>query len=338
MFVGGSMKDSAAGHRELTILTLNIYFGTDLGPAFGAKDFPDLIATLGKLWAEVQATDIPARAASIARQIAMGAPDLVALQETALWSTGTPGAMAPKYDFLLLVLEALQNEGLSYAPIAVNRDLNRPAPLDMSGNFVEFQDRNAVLLRVGPNPSKILPYDIQAKTFATLYEKGSPLMGTLTVPRSMIVVDALLDKRKFRFVATHLESLEETVQLAQSNELVAWLANANLPVIMVGDFNSNGNQDPKVQDCTRTYPDLIAAGFRDTWAAVNAADPGNTCCHAPDLRNIMSELDRRLDLILLRGAITPLSAKLVAAEPAARTASGVWPTDHAGVFAKLRLD
>ena len=41
---------------------------------------------------------------------------------------GTPGAMAPKYDFLLLVLEALQNEGLFYAPIAVNRDLNRPAP------------------------------------------------------------------------------------------------------------------------------------------------------------------------------------------------------------------
>ncbi len=332
------MKDSAAGHREITVMTLNVYFGTDLGPAFGAKDFAELIATLGKIWSEVQATDIPLRAESIARQIAISAPDLVGLQEIALWSTGTPGAMAPKYDFLLLVLDALQKEGMTYAPIAVNRDLNRSAPYDMSGNFVEFQDRHAVLLRVGPNPSSVHPYDIQAKTFATLYETGSSLMGTLTVPRSWIVVDSMLGERRFRFVETHIESLEETVQVAQSNEMIAWLANADLPVIVVGDFNSNANQDPQVLDYTRTYPDLIAAGFRDAWAVLNAADPGNTCCHAPDLRNIMSELDRRLDLILLRGAITPLSARLVAAEPAARTASGVWPTDHAGVFAKLRLE
>src|SRR5580692_1826300 len=97
-----------SGHREVTVLTLNVYFGTDLGPAFGAQDLTELIETLGKLWAEVQATDIPGRAASVARQIAASAPDLVGLQEIALWSMGTPGAMAPKYDFLLLILDALQ--------------------------------------------------------------------------------------------------------------------------------------------------------------------------------------------------------------------------------------
>jgi endonuclease/exonuclease/phosphatase family metal-dependent hydrolase len=246
--------------------------------------------------------------------------------------------MVPKYDFLLLVLQALQKEGFFYTPIAVNRDLNRSAPCDMNGNFVEFQDRHAVLLRVGPNPSKVRPYDAQAKTFTTLYEVGSPLMGTVNVPRSWIAVDALLDDRKFRFVETHIESLEETVQVAQNNELIAALANVGFPIIMVGDFNSNANRRPEVEDYTRTYPDLIAAGFTDAWAAVNSGDPGNTCCHAPDLRNIAAELNRRLDLVLLRGAITPISAKLVAAEPAARTASGVWPTDHAGVFAKLRLE
>ena len=332
------MEESSPGHREVTVLTLNVYFGTDLGPAFGAQDLSELIETLGKLWAEVQATDIPGRAVSVAHQIAASAPDLVGLQEIALWSVGTPGAMAPKYDFLLLILEALQNEGLFYAPIAVNRDLNRFAPADMSGNFVEFHDRHAVLLRVGPNPSKVRPYDVQAKTFATLYEKGSPLLGALSVPRSWIAVDALLDARKFRFIETHLESLEEAVQVAQSNELISWLANADLPIIMVGDFNSNGNQDPRVEDHTSTYPDLLAAGFRDAWAALNAGDPGLTCCHAPDLRNIEAELNRRLDLILLRGAISPISVKLIAAEPAARTPSGVWPSDHAGLLAKLRLD
>jgi len=332
------MKDSATGHREVTVMTMNVYFGTDLGPAFGAKDFPELIGTIARLWNEVQATDIPARATSIALEIAASAPDLVGLQEIAQWSTGTPGAMSPKYDFLLLVLEALQKEGFFYTPIAIRQDLDRTAPLDMNGNLVRFEDRHAVLLRVEPNPTQVRPYNIQSQTFTTLYESASPLLGTVRAPRSWIAVDAMLSDRKFRFIETHLESLEEAVQVAQNKELIAGPVDTPLPIIMVGDFNSNGNRRPDLPDNTPTYPELIAAGFQDTWAAVNSGDPGNTCCHATDLRNIASELNRRLDLILTRGAIAPISAKLVATEPSARTRSGLWPSDHAGVLTKLRFD
>ncbi len=329
----GSLDD-----RELSVLTLNVYFGTDLNPVFAANDLPGLISTISRMWEEVQGSDIAARAASIARQIAQAAPDLVALQEIARWSEGTPGAMTVRHDFLLLILEALQAEGMFYTPIAIANDLDQAGPLDMNGNFVRIEDRHAVLLRVAPMPARVLPFGIEAKRFATVYEAPSPMLGSLQSPRSWIAIDAMLDDRKFRFVETHLESFDEAVQVAQNKELIAGPANVEFPVIVVGDFNSNGNQQPGMPDLTPTYAHLIEAGFQDAWTALNSGDPGNTCCHAPDLRNIISELDRRLDLILTRGAITPIVAKLVATEATARTPSGVWPSDHVGVFAKLRFE
>jgi len=319
-------------------MTVNVYFGTDLGVLFAAKDLPELLEAVGNVWAEVQATDIPGRAASIAHEIASATPDVVSLQEVVQWSTGAPGAMSPKFDFLLLILEALRNEGCFYTPIAISKDLDQSGPLDTNGNFARIEDRHAVLIRIEPPPTKVRPYNAQTHAFSKVFAIGSPLLGSLTVPRSWIAVDAMLDDRKFRLVETHLESMDEAVQLAQERELVASLASTESPIIVIGDFNSNGNQQPGVPDNTATYPELLAAGFSDAWAAVNRDDPGNTCCHAADLRNSVSALNRRLDFILTRGAITPLSARLVAAEPAARTPSGLWPTDHAGLLAKLRFD
>jgi endonuclease/exonuclease/phosphatase family metal-dependent hydrolase len=332
------MKDSASDHRDVTVMTMNVYFGTELNGVFVAKDPPALIRTIKKMWEEVQATDIPARAASIAHQIAIAAPDLVGLQEIVRWSTGTPGAMSVQHDFLPLILEALHAEGAFYTPIAIANDLDQAGPLDMNGNFLRIEDRDAVLLRIGPSLTRVRPYNIETKNFTRLFQAPSPMMGSLQAERSWIAIDAMLEEHKFRFIETHLESLDQAVQVAQARELLAGPAKIELPIVMTGDFNSNGNQTPGAPDLTSTYPELIAAGFQDTWSAVNAGDPGNTCCHAPDLRNINLELSRRIDLILTRGAISPISARLVGAEAAARTTSGVWPTDHVGVLAKLRFD
>ncbi|HKN01148.1 MAG TPA: endonuclease/exonuclease/phosphatase family protein [Candidatus Binataceae bacterium] len=230
------MKGSVSGHRDVTVMTMNVYFGVDLEPVFAARNLPELIETVAGVWAHVQATDISARATSIAREIAAADPDLVGLQELAEWSIGKPGAMSPRFDFLLLILEALQQEGAFYAPIAIRKDLDQTAPLDMNGTLLRFEDRHAVLLRIEPLPTQVRPYNIQSETFTRLLETASPLMGSLRVPRSWI-----------------------------------------------------------------------------------------------------SELNRRLDLVLTRGAIAPISAKLVGADPDARTPSGVWPADHAAVLAKLHL-
>jgi endonuclease/exonuclease/phosphatase family metal-dependent hydrolase len=321
---------------DLTVMTLNAYFGCEFGALFAANELPQFIATVGELWRQTTASDVPARARRIAHEIAAARPDLVALQEVTQTYTGTPAAMAIKHDFLRLIIEALRTEGVFYIPVAITRDLDQVVPLDTNGNFLRFTDRDAVLTRVDPLPA-VRPYDIQIGTFSQLFQIKSPLTGSVPLKRCWIAVDSTIGEAKFRFVTSHIESFDHAIQLAQARELIAELADAALPVIIAGDFNSNANRQPDIGDYTDTYPALIEAGFTDAWAAVNPGDPGNTCCRAADLRNSLLSLDRRVDLILTRGALTPVSAKLVAADPVARTSTGIWPTDHAGIVAALRF-
>lgn len=322
--------------RNLIVMTLNVYFGCEFGALFAAGGLPEFVAAVGELWHQAEASDIPARSRRIAHEIAAAKPDLVALQEVVQWSTGTPGAMTIKYDFLRLILEALRTEGVFYTPIAITRDLDQVVPLDTNGNLMRFKDRDAVLLRVDP-PPVVRPYDIQVGTFSQLFQIKNPLTGSVPLPRGWIAVDSTIGEAKCRLVTSHVESIDHAIQLAQARELIAELADATLPVIIAGDFNSNANRQPDIEDYTDTYPALIEAGFTDAWAAVNPGDLGNTCCHAADLRDPVLSLDRRIDLILTRGALTPISARLVAADPVARTSTGIWPTDHAGIVAILRF-
>jgi endonuclease/exonuclease/phosphatase family metal-dependent hydrolase len=332
------MQSSASGHYDVTIMTQNVYFGTDLEPVFAARSPSELIEASQRVWTEVQASNIPERTARIAHEIAVAKPDLVGLQEVAQWSTGSLGAMSVRYDFLESILRSLRDEGSFYVPIAIKADSTHAEPLDSAGTLIQFTDRHAVLLRIDPDGARIQPYNAQAETFSKLIHVSNPVAGSIGVMRSWIAVDAIIGDRKFRLIETHIESLDEAVQLAQARELVAGPANTTLPVIMVGDFNSNANREPGVRDYTSTYPELIAAGFHDVWAIANPDDPGNTCCHARDLRNSTSDLNRRIDLFLIRGPVMPIAAQLVGNNPAFRLTSGLWPSDHVGLIAKLWIE
>src|SRR5262249_21083989 len=136
---------------------------------------------------------------------------------------------------------------------------------------------------------------------------------------------------------THLESFDAQVQVAQAEELLAGPANCDLPTILIGDINSDGNRKVGSRDTTPTYPMLLEAGFNDVWAAVNPGAPGFTGVQPVDLRNQEAALFMRIDLLLTRGAVTPISAELHGATPDIKTKSGLWPTDHAGLLASLRI-
>ena len=84
------------------------------------------------------------------------------------------------------------------------------------------------------------------------------------------------------------------------------------------------------------YNNVIAAGFTD--AAV-AGGRGNTvtCCQDFDLLNPISALDARVDFVLFRGHFSVKRAAVVGDRPRDRTRSGLWPSDHAGLVAVLRI-
>ena len=97
-----------------------------------------------------------------------------------------------------------------------------------------------------------------------------------------------------------------------------------------GDFNTTAD-DPS-NPSHQIYQALIHAGLTDAW---NPQRPGPTCCQDPKLLNARSQLEHRIDLILLRGAFAVENINLIGNKPSDRTPSRLWPSDHAGIVATL---
>lgn len=93
---------------------------------------------------------------------------------------------------------------------------------------------------------------------------------------------------------------------------------------IVGDLNARP-EEVRVPD-----------GFRDAWSAAgNDPARGATCGQAADLANPSSSLRERIDYVLVRDAEV-LDCRVVGAEEADRSVPhGLWPSDHAGVVARL---
>ena len=325
-----------AGTRHVTVMTRNLYLGTPLQPILGAPSLPALFGAVAAGYANVQASNFPERAQAIADEIATSKADLVALQEAMLYRTDVPadGPATPAenvtYDFLELLRQALEDRGESYDVVATTTgtDAELPAGFPPSQD-VRLTDRIAVLSRRGHGRKRLELSNVRTGTFAARLVVPTAV-GPLTIPRGWISVDVVKKHgAPMRFVATHLEAFQPAVQVAQGAELLAGPANTSLPVVIAGDLNSRADGLG-----TPTYANLLAGGFEDAWTSAGSG-PGLTCCH-PDSLVGTSLFDKRIDFVLTRG-LEAVKADVLGEEEADRTASGLWPSDHAGVVARLRL-
>lgn len=87
--LSGVHADAVGRDRVLTVMTRNMDTGTDFGPIFSATTPLQLLTAVGAAYAEVQASNIPERAAGIVKRLRQNQPDLVGLQE------GPPCIQAP---------------------------------------------------------------------------------------------------------------------------------------------------------------------------------------------------------------------------------------------------
>jgi len=173
------------------------------------------------------------------------------------------------------------------------------------------------------------------------------VLGPLSLRRGWIRVTTDVEGTPHHLIATHLESqLLAPIQALQAGELLNVVAGGLGGVtILAGDFNSDA-ANPGAPSWTPTYDALVASGFTDAWLASGqaAGDPGFTCCQDPDLSNGSSMLDERIDFVLVRDARAhgersgSIRVEIVGEEQADRVpGSGLWPADHAGLVAGLRL-
>jgi hypothetical protein len=342
---------ATAGGARFTVLTHNVYYGADFGPLLTAAP-EDIPVAAAAAWAMVRHNDFPARAGAIAAEIAVERPHLVGLQEAAFYRVQHPGdaafggtspAAQVVYDFVALILDSLEARGLHYVVAAADSTTDVEVPVltgfDPGTGFPMFDDvrvtdRDAILARadVAFTNSQHGKYAAYIPISFGALQSG--------VYEGWSSIEASVAGRTYRFVATHLEFQQaEPVQVAQAQELLALLQNETRPTILVGDFNSDAYGKVPAA-ATPTYGMMLGARFADSWVERGRHAPGLTCCQSVDLSNPRSALDQRIDFIftrnlpaVVRAGTLVIARHVVGDRPADRTASGLWPSDHAGVAA-----
>jgi len=352
-----------APRAAFDVATYNIYLGADLNPLFGASDFVDLVGRAGQVYAAMEATDFPERAEAIADLLAEEAPDVVGLQEVALWATAPGNIQTPTapftvtYDFLDILLDELAERGVPYEEVATNENFNGTLPIALGGapllfpdsTWASFTDRDVIIVRSGL-PERRLAVDessVREENFdATLVLPTGVLEAPLfPVPRGWSSVDVTVKGSTFTFFNTHFEAFNDPTEEfgfyrnLQAQELAAEVEDSAHPPIVVGDINS---RPPCDGFNTEAYEILIGAGLVEVWPEVHPSEPcaeaSFTSGQAADLLNVESELDHRIDTIMFDPtAFTALQADVIGEEQEDRTTpTGLWPSDHAGSTGKLR--
>jgi endonuclease/exonuclease/phosphatase family metal-dependent hydrolase len=320
---------NVATAQSVKVMTYNVDEGTDFdaivallsNPTATAADFQQAIE---QTIAEVQSSHPEIRAHLIASAIASAQPNLVGLQEAAVWTF--PGG---QIDLLQLILTAL---GGQYTDVVTVPEFQ----INIRRLGVSFVDRDVILARTDElNTSALEITATRQGHYSVLVPLPAfpPYLRASHITRGWGYVDVRRNGTAFRFITTHLEdgtnpiSIFALVQAAQAAELVYFPARTRLPVFIGGDFNTVA--DDQTSPTFLTYQFILANGFTDAWSAIYPGPGGDTCCYA-DLTSQASVLTQRLDLVFTRNIVSVDGAQLVGNQFDVGP-PGFWPSDHAGV-------
>jgi endonuclease/exonuclease/phosphatase family metal-dependent hydrolase len=344
-------------------MTRNLYLGADLAPAIGAPSLEAFVGATGQILREVSANDFPTRAKGLAQEILREKPDLVGLQEVALWRTGPP-SLAPvlsgeptattvRYDYLQLLLDQLNKGPDRYEVVVTQNEFDLEAPGDeneVAGDGPAAQGipnaeingrltmRDVILARTGGGVHTSNPQSANFKTLLPV-----EILGTkLPIKRGWTATDAKVrGSGWFRFVNTHLEAFDPaalmpSIRSLQAGELVApgGPATGTLPVVLVGDLNSDDDTvEPGDQ---QAYLTLLNAGFVERSTNVPLGCCLKSSLLAEGAGGSVADFDHQVDHVMTNdpGGITLRNSEVTGLLPV----NGFWSSDHAGLFSSLRFD
>ncbi|HEV7482257.1 MAG TPA: endonuclease/exonuclease/phosphatase family protein [Solirubrobacterales bacterium] len=347
--------------KEVNVMTRNLYLGADLAPAIGAPSLEAFVAATGQILREVTANDFPTRANGLAQEILKQKPDLVGLQEVALWRTGPPDltpvitgeptAATVRYDYLQLLLDQLNKGSDRYEVVVSQNEFDLEAPGDENGIAGDGPNpaianaeingrltmRDVILKRRGAGVETANPQSGNFKTLLAVPILGKPL----TIKRGWTATDAKVrGSHPFRFVNTHLEAFDPaalvpSIRSLQARELVApgGPATGSLPVVLVGDLNSD--DDTVEPGDAQAYNALVEAGFVERSTNVPLGCCLKSSLLAEGAGGSIADFDHQVDHVLTNDPsdITLQNSTVTGLLPV----NGFWSSDHAGLFSSLRF-
>jgi endonuclease/exonuclease/phosphatase family metal-dependent hydrolase len=361
---------AATKHRpkaNVSVMTRNLFLGADLGPGLKATNLQELVTGAGVILKQVDDNRFGNRARSLAHEILGKNPDLVGMQEVALWRTAPctefpipPKATTVRYDFLQTLLRELNKGKRRYRTVIaqnefdfevwVNQDGNEqtaspgcPLGSELNGRLTM---RDVILARVG----RVKTSSARGGNFKTLLQVrpgGQQINVTRGWTRADVKVKGV---PRFRYVNTHLEAFDNQptnhtstnldvgngqIREAQAKELfAAGGPAAGSRVVISGDFNSDRKTEVKPGDGL-AYNALLTKGFKER----STSHPLSCCLHGDILTAAaggkIGDFNHQVDHVMTNA---PAKVKLISSSVTGRTPYRGWfGSDHAGLFSGLLI-
>ncbi len=351
-----------AADDDLVVMTRNLYLGADVSSAL--KLLPDLPAAAQDMWSQVAATDFTARAPVLAAEAVGARPAVIGIQEATTWEC-RPSAFAPTtvvYDFTKQFLDATAAAGTPYviAEAGGQKALNTGYSIPAIPRLTTVVDPETFQPLFGTDEADCgftiadalaVRADLAGQVLAAgtvEYENAASIVPVLMeVQRGYAWADIRIGATPVRFVTTHLEAFWKAgaipASAIQAQQLVRDLADVTMPLVVMGDFNSDprdprppgdnpGGQPEATGDCPTqsgtdttcsAYWTMVGGGFAD--AGPDAKDPLNLSWGAsallagPDLERLRAAqamgnpygMTDRLDYVFTRNGVSAIEARLV---------------------------
>ena len=372
----GQIPVAHAEIPSVTVMSRNIYLGADVGRAL--ELIPNLPAAAQYMWDQVKQTDFSKRAKILATEIKQSSPDVIGLQEATIWYCKKyPWSKKVEvFNFTEQLLDALDgryelaskdgiralNPGFSINPIPfltkVNDEQTFKEVFGSSSAACGFETGDALLVKKSDNLEVI-------EVGNSEYEASYSIVPTImTIYRGYSWADIKVKGVPTRFVTTHLESLWDDNKVPnsakQAMQLVNDLSNTKMPVIVMGDFNSDprdprskdqpnpGEQPIQSQACQanaitcNAYLIMSQAGYKD--AGPDSLDPKNytwgmnALLTGADTKRLVAAKSMgneygftdRLDYIFSKNGTVSVASEIIGTQ-------GEYGSDHAGVVATIAL-
>ena len=353
---------------KVTVMTRNLYLGADLTPGTQAKSLQELVNGAGNILNQVDANNFPVRAKGLAKEITAQKPDIVGLQEASLWRTEPcdqnplpPKATTVRYDYIKSLLAEVNKSAKLYRVAVVKNEFDFEVWVNSDGNEQtagpncpmgseingRLTMRDAILVRKGVKVAKA-----KSGTFSTLL-RVKPAGVNVDVTRGWTAMDATVRGKKFHFVNTHLEAFDNSpngnptntnetlgngeIREAQAKELIAngGAARSKLPVVLLGDLNSDTKTEVKKGDGL-AYRALLDSKFVDR----STYKPLGCCLNADVLTanggGKRADFDHKVDHVMTNA---PKKIKLVKSVITGLSpVNGYYDSDHAAVVSTLKIN